>query len=195
MKQVICLALACLMSGCLSPQEGVQAALHDLHTTGPRVTLTHPNPPAVRVGTIGNRSPASRGFLYRRSNNRFETDEQNRWVLAPEALIQRELASRLHASETFERVTLGTVAPAPLTIRGELLTFEASPVPEAVIVLQLHLWHDQTLLLSKRYQAAIGLRAATAESYARASAEAMESILGQFFSDLIPATMELPDGS
>lgn len=145
--------------------------------------------PSVRV------SPryADRGFVYRRSDTRFESDFYNQFLVSPSALVTEEVRRKLSGAGIF-RYVVGSANPLAPTHTLETMVntlygdFRDLNAPKAVIEMEFFLAQEAPtsvgIVFHKVYQQIVPVRERTSEALVRGWNQALEAILISFVRDL-----------
>jgi cholesterol transport system auxiliary component len=164
---------------------------------------SHQNPGAIGTLQIAparvSARYATKNFVYRRSDARFESDFYNEFLVSPGVLVAEELRQGLSQSGIFKLVVGSGNALAPThtleivvnTLYGDFRDLRA---PKSVMDVEFFLSQEGSpggIVFHKRYHKAIPLEDRTPEALVQGWNRALEAISGSLVSDLKASNLHL----
>ena len=134
-----------------------------------------------------------RSFVYRISENGFETDFYNQFIAPPAGLISEEIRKGLISARIFKYVISASNSQAPSyvlegTVNGIYGDFKNSHAPAAVIDLEFFLTSDLPakpgILMQKRYVQSVPVSGRSPEALVKSWDRALEQILTALTADI-----------
>ena len=134
-----------------------------------------------------------RSFVYRISDNGFESDFYNQFIAPPAGLISEEIRKGLISARIFKYVISASNSQAPSyvlegTVNGIYGDFKNSHAPAAVIDLEFFLTSDLPakpgILMQKRYVQSVPVSGRSPEALVKSWDLALEQILAALIADI-----------
>ena len=134
-----------------------------------------------------------RSFVYRISDNGFESDFYNQFIAPPAGLISEEIRKGLISARIFKYVISASNSQAPSyvlegTVNGIYGDFKNSHAPAAVIDLEFFLTSDLPakpgILMQKRYVQSVPVSGRSPEALVKSWDLALEHILAALIADI-----------
>lgn len=187
--------LIVLSSGCVSLERGYpDKRFYVLEVRTPPATSGPERDEILQVSPL-RISPRyqDRSFVYRISDNGFESDFYNQFIAPPAGLISEEIRKGLISARIFKYVISASNSQAPSyvlegTVNGIYGDFKNSNAPAAVIDLEFFLTSDLPakpgILMQKRYVQSVPVSGRSPEALVKSWDLALEQILAALTTDL-----------
>ncbi|HET9918172.1 MAG TPA: ABC-type transport auxiliary lipoprotein family protein [Candidatus Binatia bacterium] len=187
--------LIVLSSGCVSLERGYpDKRFYVLEVRTPPATSGPERDEILQVSPL-RISPRyqDRSFVYRISDNGFESDFYNQFIAPPAGLISEEIRKGLISARIFKYVISASNSQAPSyvlegTVNGIYGDFKNSNAPAAVIDLEFFLTSDLPakpgILMQKRYVQSVPVSGRSPEALVKSWDLALEQILAALTADL-----------
>ena len=196
------LVVVALLAGCTALTRQAPVRQTFLLDAPAPPAVAHPQPGALRVGTINVAAPfRGKTFVYRVGDLRFESDYYVEFLVPPGTMIGEQTARALDHAKAFTRVAgPGAAGEAEWVLDGFVTALYADMREAGKSVAELDITYyltptagaQETPIWTREYRRRVPMRDATPASYAQALNTAFGEIVVELARDLAAAQLPKP---